>query len=263
MSDIPPQTDLDERAGWDQLAEFYYEFRSEGGKFNHKDRARIGESGYVKGLMARVSLQGKSVLDAGCGFGYYAFIAADLGATVTAIDFAPEMIEKARRLATERELPIDFQVGDVTHMPHLADSTFDLVVSGMDLEIPDVRVAFKEFARVLKKQGRLVFSVPHPVVQHGSWHKNEAGEKDYLQVAEYFERGSYIAEWLDENQRPIRFKRYRRTIQDYVQALAEIGFVVTRLFEGEPPAECRVSDPELYKDLYTAPTYLIVEAESR
>ncbi len=263
MSEPTRTGDLDERAGWDQLAGFYYEFRSEGGKFNHQDRARIGESGYMKDLIARTPLDGKRVLDAGCGFGYYAFIAADLGASVTAIDFAPEMIERARSLARERRAQIDFQVGDVTNLSPLESGTFDMVVSGMDLEIPDVSLAFAEFARVLNRGGRLVFSVPHPVIQHGSWHKNDEGKKDHFRVAGYFERGPFIAEWLDENRQPVRFRRYRRTIQDYVQALANTGFVVTRLFEGEPPAGCEKSDPELYADLHLAPTYLIVEAEKR
>jgi len=263
MSEPTITGDLDERSGWDQLAGFYYEFRSEGGKFNHQDRARIGESGYVKELIARIPLHGKRVLDAGCGFGYYAFIAADLGATVTAVDFAPEMIERARSLASERHVQIDFQVGDVTDLSQLESGTFEMVVSGMDLEIPDVSLAFAEFARVLNRSGRLVFSVPHPVIQHGTWHKNDKGEKDYFGLNDYFERGSYIAEWLNEHQQPVRFRRYRRTIQDYVQALSKTGFVITQLFEGEPPAGCEKSDPELYADLHLAPTYLIVEAEKR
>jgi cyclopropane fatty-acyl-phospholipid synthase-like methyltransferase len=54
------------------------------------------------------------VLDAGCGTGEHALFFAARGHRVTAIDFVPEAIRRARHKATERGLSVEFLVKDAT-----------------------------------------------------------------------------------------------------------------------------------------------------
>ena len=56
------------------------------------------------------------VLDAGCGTGEHALMAAALGFETTGIDGAPLAIEKAEAKARERRLPVRFVVGDVLEL---------------------------------------------------------------------------------------------------------------------------------------------------
>jgi 2-polyprenyl-3-methyl-5-hydroxy-6-metoxy-1,4-benzoquinol methylase len=57
---------------------------------------------------------GKRWLDVACGTGQLAELAAAAGADVVGVDFAPPLIETARRRAQERGLDIDCRVGLIT-----------------------------------------------------------------------------------------------------------------------------------------------------
>ncbi|MCP4745753.1 MAG: class I SAM-dependent methyltransferase [Desulfobacteraceae bacterium] len=58
-------------------------------------------------------------LDLGCGTGTNAITLAQHGWQVTAIDFTPKAIRKARRKLKGASLKIDFQVGDASNLNHL------------------------------------------------------------------------------------------------------------------------------------------------
>lgn len=72
-------------------------------------------------------LHGRRILDAGCGTGALAVVAAERGAEVLAIDLSPTLVGLARERAP-KHLPISFRVGD---MADPALGRFDHVV-GMD-----------------------------------------------------------------------------------------------------------------------------------
>src|SRR6266567_2588734 len=74
---------------------------------------------------SRTPLDGKSALDVGCGAGLLAEPLARLGAGVTGIDAAPEVIAVARDHAAARGLSIDYRTGDVQKL----DGQFDLITS--------------------------------------------------------------------------------------------------------------------------------------
>src|SRR5437763_2595900 len=60
----------------------------------------------------RTPLEGKSALDVGCGAGLLAEPLARLGAKVTALDAAPELIVVAREHAAARGLEIVYRAGE-------------------------------------------------------------------------------------------------------------------------------------------------------
>lgn len=103
---------------------------------------------------------GLKVLDVGCGNGYSTLsFASKFNSSFVGIDFVPEMIEAAHKLAPEFQLKgeIEFGVGDVTALDFEADS-FDLVISERCLlNLPTKELqwkAMREVARVLKPGGR-------------------------------------------------------------------------------------------------------------
>ncbi len=78
---------------------------------------RLAERGLLSGRL----------LDAGCGTGEQALLAAARGADVTGVDISPRAIARARAKAAERDLPARFEVADVLSLGQLG-TTFDTVI---------------------------------------------------------------------------------------------------------------------------------------
>src|SRR5689334_4682200 len=72
---------------------------------------------------SRTPLVGKTVLDVGCGAGLLCEPLARLGAKVTGVDAATEVVAVARTHAAAMGLDIDYHVGDV----QIVEGQFDLV----------------------------------------------------------------------------------------------------------------------------------------
>jgi len=112
--------------------------------------------GYVA---ARVPLQGARVLDVGCGAGLLSEALAQAGATVTAIDLAPELVKVARLHALESGVQVDYRVQAVEALAAEAPSGFDAVTCMEMLEhVPDPGAILQACARLLKPGGRLFVS---------------------------------------------------------------------------------------------------------
>ncbi len=77
-------------------------------------------------LADRGLLSGR-LLDAGCGTGEHALLAAARGAEAMGVDISPRAIARAREKAAERSLPARFEVADVLSLGDLG-MTFDMVI---------------------------------------------------------------------------------------------------------------------------------------
>jgi demethylmenaquinone methyltransferase / 2-methoxy-6-polyprenyl-1,4-benzoquinol methylase len=94
---------------------------------------------------------GDRVLDAACGTGDLALIAAEAGGEVTGLDFSERMLERARRKGPE----LDWVRGDLLALP-FADATFDSATVGFGVRnVADLPAAIVELRRVLRSGGRL------------------------------------------------------------------------------------------------------------
>jgi SAM-dependent methyltransferase len=99
--------------------------------------------------------EGKRWLDVACGTGELTRLASVTGADVVGIDFAPPLIETAKRLAAEKGLEVDYRVGDAENLD-LEDGSFDVVSSSFGVMFaPDQARAAAELARVTRPDGRL------------------------------------------------------------------------------------------------------------
>jgi 2-polyprenyl-6-hydroxyphenyl methylase/3-demethylubiquinone-9 3-methyltransferase len=112
----------------------------------------------------RRPLEGKTVFDVGCGAGLLAEPLARLGAQVTAIDAAPELIEVARAHAAGQCLAIDYRAAAVEDI----EGQFDLITSLEVIEhVADPRAFIAALARRLAPGGLLILSTPNAT----SWSK--------------------------------------------------------------------------------------------
>ena len=108
-------------------------------------------------------LAGKRVADIGCGAGLLAEPLARLGATVTAIDAAPENIAVAAAHAADQGLSIDYRCGGVEA---LAGESFDMVTSMEVIEhVADPAPFVAGLAELLQPGGLMILSTPNRTPQ--------------------------------------------------------------------------------------------------
>jgi len=115
------------------------------------------------------------VLDVGCGSGGPAmFLAREVGCPVTGVDFNESGIRAALTLVkdTGMQNQIDFRQADVRERLPFSDQAFDVIVS-MDVicHLLDRRSLFREWSRVLRAGGRILYT--DPVVVTGLVSKEE------------------------------------------------------------------------------------------
>lgn len=103
---------------------------------------------------------GSEVLDVACGTGNLAIPAARVGAKVTGVDIAPNLLEQARARAEAESLDATFDEGDAEKLPY-ADKTFDAIITmfgAMFAPRPDLVAS--EMFRVAK---------PGAIIAMGNW----------------------------------------------------------------------------------------------
>lgn len=103
-------------------------------------------------------LEGRKALDIGCGAGLLAEPLARLGAAVTAIDPAAELIAAAKLHSEGQGLAIDYRVASVETI----DGSFDLVTAMEVIEhVSDPKTFLESLAARLAPGGLLVLSTPN------------------------------------------------------------------------------------------------------
>jgi SAM-dependent methyltransferase len=211
-------------------------------------------------------VEGKRLLDAGCGEGYLTRQYAKRGASVTGIDLSKCLIETAKLLTEDGG--VDYRVDNICHMESIPNEEFDFVLSNLVLlNIPCLDDAISECHRVLKNGGILVFSIVHPAFNFygpGSW---EMGEKDsetkrreglFFKVDRYFDEEEYQRYWKtregEKFPEPISF--FHRTLSTYLNSLSEIGFHLLEFAEPQP-----IDDDEFFDRERRVPFFAVFKAQ--
>jgi len=108
-------------------------------------------------------LKEKIVLDVGCGDGF--FIPSLLKKNpkkVIGIDISKWLIDIAKKEIKTKN--VEFYQMDLTKKLKFKDNFFDVIISYNILqEIRNISTPFKEMARVLKRRGKLIISITHPL----------------------------------------------------------------------------------------------------
>jgi 2-polyprenyl-6-hydroxyphenyl methylase/3-demethylubiquinone-9 3-methyltransferase len=107
---------------------------------------------------SRRPLDGKTALDVGCGAGLLTEPLARLGAKVTGIDAAPELIAVAQEHAKASGLQIDYGARELAEI----EGQFDLITCMEVIEhVADPAAFVKSLARRLAPNGLLILSTPN------------------------------------------------------------------------------------------------------
>jgi len=222
------------------------------------------------------NVKDKHLLDLSCGEGYNTRILAKKGARVVGVDFSQRMIKLARQREKRDRLGIRYYVSDAADLKELQSECFDVVTCFMALmDIERYEDAISQVARVLKKNGRFVFSITHPCFEYGDtvsgepiaeWKYEDGkenateGKPGHLEIRRYFGITRCEVSWdMNRLVKPFQTTAFHRTLTDYFRALHKSGLVVTRLVEPKPTSRGVSEYPSLRKHVLI-PHSIIIEA---
>lgn len=205
------------------------------------------------------NLEGKKMLDLGCGYGWHCKYAVEQGASaVLGIDLSEKMIHKAQEVNADPK--IEYQVASVEEFNYTAQQ-FDVVLSSLTFHyIRSFEAICKEVHGCLNQGGEFIFSVEHPIfTAHGTqeWYRNANGEIEHWPVDNYFQEGLRCTNFLGE-----QVHKYHKTLTTYINGLLTNGFEILNVIEPQPDAEM-LESVEGMRDELRRPMMLIVSARKK
>ena len=187
-------------------------------------------------LRALPEVEGKDVVELGCGTAYISAWLARRGARPVGVDVTPAQLETARRLQREHGLEFPLVEASAEDVP-LPDASFDLAVSeyGASIWVDPYRW-IPEAARLLRPGGELVFLVNGTLVMLCAPDIPDTPPGTEL-VRPYF--GMHRFEWTGEDS-----VDFHLGYGDWIRLLRANGFEVLDLIEVQAPEG---APPQSYK----------------
>ena len=99
-----------------------------------------------------------TVLELGCGAGYFTQELARSGADIVAIDVSPELLEMARGNCSAPN--VQYEIENAYELSY-GDAVFDSVVGSSVLHHLEIEKALRDIYRVLKPAGTIFFTEPN------------------------------------------------------------------------------------------------------
>ncbi len=180
--------------------------------------------------------------DVGCGNGYFTRALHKSGRDVCGVDISPEMLTKARELASSEGVHAEFLLGDITKLKLIKKVDFIVAINDCLNYVPPERLA-AAFSRVranLKKGGAFVFDVSSEYKLKNVladnlfaedldeitylWFNKFDGEKVVMDITVFTSAGDGLFKRQDE-----RHIQYVHRTEDVKAALASCGFEVLRI----------------------------------
>lgn len=187
-------------------------------------------------------VQGKRVLDMGCGPGWYSSWLVEHGAQVVGFDISAQMVEQARQTLANQAT---FYQHDLSQpLTFAADASFDIAVAPLMLHYITSRItALREVARVLTPDGCLVISTLHPF---DVW-KRHGGS--------YFTTELVQDTWY-RSSRTFQMPYWRVSLTTLCAEFSQAGFFIDQLLEPQPEPEAAQIDPATYRLLMELPAFI-------
>lgn len=200
-------------------------------------------------------LQGKCVLDLGCGYGWHCKFAAEQGASrILGLDLSQKMIDEARKRNAEER--IAYRVCGMEEYEY-PESSWDCVISNLALHyVEDLETIFQKVYRTLKPGGTFLFNIEHPVFTAGvgqDWVYTADGKAQYWPVDNYLIPGERRTHFLG-----CSVTKQHHTLTQILMGLLHHGFALEAVIEAEPPEE--MMDLPGMKDELRRPMMLLVKA---
>ena len=223
------------RGWWDQDAD---EYQAEHGEFlGDVDLCWCPEGLREADASLLGPVDGRRVLEVGCGAASSSRWLATRGASVVALDLSAGMLRHATAGSHRSGVTVPLVQADAMALP-FACSSFDIAFTAFGAVpfVDDSATVMREVFRVLRPGGRWVFSATHPM----RWvFLDDPGEEGLVAVHSYFDRRPYV-EFADSDagsgSGEATYMEQHRTLGDRIRELVGAGFVLDDLVEPEWPA---------------------------
>jgi len=206
-------------------------------------------------------VQGKKIIELGCGGGQCSIALAKRGALCTGIDLSEEQIKFAKNLAGENDVKVNFIQGDIENLSMVDNESIDIAFSAYVFDwVQNLDEVFKEAFWILNKTGILVFSMGHPFYNC----LGDSPNPDDLKLKlSYFQRN--ILE--KDGKTGLTINYILPTIGDIINSLIKTGFYIEKIVEPEPVEEKFMegtsTDYYLVEVLKMVPATIIVKARKK
>lgn len=196
------------------------------------------------------SVQGKRVLDIGCGPGLYAAWLIEHGAHVVGFDISSEMVERAKLRVGEQG---KFYQHDISQpLFFAADASFDIAIAPLMIHYVTDRVAaLREVARALTPEGCFILSTSHPFAD---WKQYDGS---------YFDTELVQDTWYNASSEAFQMPYWRVSLTTLCDEFAQAGFFIDRLLEPQPEAAAAQIDPKIYHELMELPVFIAFRLRKR
>ena len=116
----------------------------------------------ISNLLGLINIkQDEKLLEAGCGDGLISMLSALKGADVVSLDLSEKSLRMFKGRAKDSDLLINLILSDINVLP-FPEENFDIIICSEVLEhLENYENTLNELYRVLKPQGRAIFSVPN------------------------------------------------------------------------------------------------------
>jgi len=232
------------KAEWDKVADWWDTEAGNAGVFHQQidiDPAIFKVLGNIKN---------KKVIEIGCGNGYFARILVKKGAKVTATDLSSKLISHAIERERFKPSGIKYLIRDAANLQGIKTGSFDLAIGNMCLmDISDAKNTIKEVSRVLRKGGRFIFSITHPVFCdfRQKWVIYREKRKKYFAraISRYMSSSTekHVL-WAGK----VEATQYHRSIETYVNFLRNANLLVSEYKEitsKEPMEKAKKEDGDV------------------
>jgi len=211
------------------------------------------------------AIQGKKVIDIGCGQGFFSRELAKLGATVHGIDLAEDLIKIAKHKNTDKNSKITYEVLSADSLNGIKDNEYDIAISVLAIQnMEHFTKVFNETSRVVKNGGKFIFILNHPVFRipkFTSW--------EFSKVHQSRKIDKYLSQIKSEiNMEPAKGSNgkktysFHRSLQDYMKALFSNGFNVSKFEEWISHKQSQAGPRKALEDTARKefPLFLMIEA---
>ena len=176
-------------------------------------------------------VQGKDVVELGCGGGQLSIYLARQGARPVGLDLSIEQLRHARRLMASEGVSFPLILGNGEDLACLRAESFDIVASIYGaVGFVDIQRCFPEVFRVLRPGGLFAFSWNSPLFNCLPFE----GEDQLRLARSYFDRTIVWNDYHTSDGAEMAQAEFCHTYGDWHHALTRAGFIVTDIIEPQP-----------------------------
>lgn len=228
-------------------------------------------------IVRLLSVDGKKIIDIGCGNGHLSRFLTTHGAKVIGIDNSQQMLDCCKANNSN----IQYECFDITDNSCPYEKCFDIAIFNNSVQDMDNYVkGLSNAYRLLRKNGQLLIVVKHPCF-HGrseecGWRvTTDNGETfttgygltdleknkmnytaDFFLINDYLNKSKHTREWYG-----LKTTSYARTLQDYINSVIQEGFTIKAISEPCPIPSGQVENPSLYELLTKIPNFIFIYSE--